>query len=181
MAACSLGGALFGLPLLAWPVFVSGILAALVDLDTTGGGHGRTPFGHSVPAAMLWGCLACACAAAVSPGCATGMAIAAAVAFGSHLSLDALTGGGIFLWPRNWEMQDWLSPFPPGRILRLDGQEFLALDEDQNERALAWEGWRSLTAGGLPGRAPKDRSARLNIALAAASLAGVLAAVVLSK
>ncbi len=181
MAVCSFAGALCGMPLLAWPLFVSGILAALVDLDTTAVGHGRTPFGHSVPAALLWSYAACAAAAVAAPQYLNGVALASAVAFGSHLSLDGLTGGGVFLWPRSKSPGDWLVAFPAGRIFRLEEQEFLALDEGQTVNALAWKGWRMAAAGRLAARAAKDRSARLNIALAAAGLAGILAAVICSR
>jgi len=156
-------------------------MAVLVDLDYSGPPPGRTPFGHSVPAAIFWCGLACALAAILAPAWLAGTALAAATAFATHLALDAFTAGGVFLWPRSCGEHAKPAPFG-GRSFFLDGAEY-ALPPDGREglpavAAGAWPSWHAAPAS-RPKFDLEDRDARLNLAVTAAGLAGSLAVIIL--
>jgi len=186
-----------GCPLLGWPAFASGAAAVLVDIDGTRLPPGRTPISHSVAAAPAWTVAGWAAAACLAPAAAPGIALAVAVAFATHLALDSLTPGGIFLWPRRDTGASRLLPFPPERLLVFEGQQFLvpvgASDAGDPEGALpaAWGGWRSWGISRKPPGPPEgprgrrrilpfdDRDQRAGLAVSGAGLGLMLLALLL--
>lgn len=177
LVAMALQGALglaLGLPALSWGMFAAGIIAMLADIDSTGIPPHRTPFGHSAPFAFLWSYSLFAAAAIIAPPSAPEFALAASVAFGSHLLLDAFTKGGIFTLPRTRRVPDWLRAVPAG-LLRLDGMRYLNADEAACTAFLdgmgTWTGWGRLSLGK---GGSFEGGGRLNAALCCAGLAGVI-------
>jgi len=143
-------GAVLGLPAISQATILSGILAVMVDLDHVELPPHRTPVGHSLPSSVFWTCLSMTAAMALIPGEVAAAALASACAFASHLSLDAMTEDGIFLWPRGLTVREWLQPLPESRLISYGGRCFLASNEgDHQELAdgrLAWPGWRKWRA-----------------------------------
>jgi len=167
-----------GWPALSWGMFAAGMIAVLIDLDDCGLPPNRTPLGHSLLSALFEGYIVTAATAIVSPSGAAEMALAVAVAFGSHLALDACTKGGIFLIPRSWRLSEWLEMLP-AKSLGLVGSEYVRLDEkgfiELQDGTLSWKCWRRASFVKAP---PEDSSGRLNAALCLAGLAGVVLLVV---
>lgn len=155
-------GAALGLGAISETTVLAGILAVLVDMDHVELPPFRTPAGHSLPAAAFWTYLAAAAAMLLFPSWTVTAAVAAFCAFASHLSLDSLTGGGIFLWPADIASSEWLRPLPAGSLLQHDGARYLSADEKDHQALsdgrLAWPGWRrwraplpaSISSAGLP-------------------------------
>jgi len=181
MAFESGASALLGLPALSWPMPLSGILAALVDLDHIELPPLRTPLGHSVAGAALWVYSAGAVAALASPEVLPGTVLAATCAFTSHLALDALTPEGIFLWPFGRRPGDWLRPLPEAELFCFRGRTYLTSNEGGWQRLLdgemAWPAWRRLRLGrSLPARL-RPGGAAAEVFMSSLGLAGVLVAV----
>lgn len=172
-------GAMLGLPAISWAMFMSGIMAFLIDLDHVELPPHRTPVGHSIPSAIFWTYLAAALAALSSPGAMGGVMVASFCAFFTHLALDSLTGGGIFLWPRCLDILRWPQPVDEACLVRLDGRAFLASDEKDHQALLdgklAWPAWARLVLTVPPGLRLGGLST--DMLLSACGLAGVLLAV----
>lgn len=138
-------GAALGIPAISQATILSGILAVMVDLDHVELPPHRTPAGHSLPSSVLWTYLSVAAAMAFFPDETAAVALASACAFATHLSLDAMTEDGIFLWPRSLTVREWLQPVPESALIICGGQSFLASDEGDHQALadgrLAWPGW----------------------------------------
>jgi len=170
---------------LGWPAFAAGIVSALVDLDGSDLRPGRTPWLHSLATAVLWSLFGCGFVLALAPGQLAGAALAIPLGFGSHLGIDAFTVDGIFLWPRTRMPSDWLMPYRPESLVELDKQVFVAPSAD-GAVPRPWSGWRGLAirTGGndraCQSRAVERLSPHAGLFLTAASLAALLAAVILA-
>jgi hypothetical protein len=143
-------GALAGIPAISQATILSGILAVMVDVDHVELPPHRTPAGHSLPSAAFWVYVSAATAYACFPEWTAVAALASACAFATHLSLDAFTGGGIFLWPRSLSVREWFQPVPDMLLMSCGGRCFLASDELDHQALadgrLAWPGWRMCRA-----------------------------------
>jgi hypothetical protein len=173
--------AVFGLSPLSWPMPLSGILAALVDLDHIELQPLRTPLAHSVAGAALWVYSAGAVAAFASPEALPGTVLSAGCAFISHLALDALTPEGIFLWPYGRRPAEWLRPLPDSAVFWHGGHAFVAQNEGEWQGLLdgesAWPAWRRLRLGrALPARL-RPGGATAEVLMSSLGLAGVLLAI----
>ena len=176
---------LAGFPVLAWPAFAAGIVSVLLDLDRTKLPPGQTPLAHSPAAAVFWGLFGSAFVLAFAPGHLGGAILALSFGFGSHLALDAFFGCGIFLWPRTRRLSVWLMPYSPESLVQLDRRLFV-VPSAAGVVPRPWSGWHSLTLRS-GGNGQKDRNRpeewirqHMGLVLSAASLAALLAAVVMA-
>jgi hypothetical protein len=173
-------GAVLGLPALSWAMFMSGIMAVLMDLDHVELPPHRTPVCHSMTAAIFWTYVAGALAVISSPAAAAPAICASFCAFVTHLTLDLLTRGGIFLWPRCGDILRWSQPVDEACLVRLEGHAFLASDEKDHQAMLdgelAWPAWARASLA-IP---PRLRIGGLapDMLLSAGGLVGVLLAVI---
>jgi len=157
-------GAASGLPAISDATILAGIMAVLVDLDHVELPPHRTPAGHSLPTAGFWIYLSVATALLLFPALAAAAALASVSAFVSHLGLDCLTRGGIFLWPARGSPREWLQPLPEGLLLYHGGGRYLWADEKDHQALsdgeLAWPGWKmwraKLPPAAIPGKLPGD-------------------------
>jgi hypothetical protein len=172
-------GAALGLPAISQATILSGILAVVMDADHVGLPPHRTPAGHSLPSAAFWVYLSVATAGAFFPAWKAAAALSSVCAFATHLSLDACTGGGIFLWPRGLRPREWLQPVPDMLLLSCGGRSFLASDEKDHQALadgrLAWPGWRMWRAV-IPAPPPL-RKLSGDIVVSSLGLLGLVAAV----
>jgi len=172
-------GAILGFPALSWAMFMSGIMAVLMDLDHVDLPPHRTPVCHSIPSAIFWTYVAAALAALSFPGALAPAILASSCAFFTHLVLDSLTKGGIFLWPRNREVLKWPQPVDEGCLVRFDGRCFLASDEKDHQALLdgklAWPAWARMVLT-VPNWL-RIGGASADMLLSAGGLVGVLLAV----
>jgi hypothetical protein len=139
-------GAVLGLPPISEATVLSGILSTLLDLDHVELPPHRTPAGHSIPSAAIVTFGAAVISMSLLPGLWAFAVIALFSAFWTHLWLDAMTEGGIFLWPQGLDPKEWLQALPDEVLVRFDGRYFLASDERDHQAledgSLAWPLWR---------------------------------------
>jgi hypothetical protein len=172
-------GTAFGLPAISQATILSGIMAAMVDIDHVELPPHRTPAGHSLPSAAFWVYLSVAVANVFFPAWTAATAVASVCAFATHLSLDAFTGGGIYLWPGGHAVREWFQPVPDALLICCGGRYFLASDENDHQALadgrLAWPGWRRGRAA-LPAVSPLQKLPG-DIVVSSLGLAGLVAAV----
>lgn len=172
-------GATLGLPPISGATVLSGILSVLLDLDHVELPPHRTPAGHSLPSAALGTYLAAAISMSFFAGSAAPAVLAAFSAFSTHLSLDAMTEGGVFLWPRGLDMREWFRPLPEEVLILFGKRFFLASDEKVHQALsdgrLAWPGWRRARMA-VPAW-PRIGKPMGDVLISSLGLAGLLAAV----
>lgn len=115
---CALG-ALFHFPFISTGIFLAGLLSILIDLDIGFPYSVNTPFAHSTFFAIFWvyvGVIVLSLLNFISLitfDCLVETILALISAYSTHLLVDASTRG-IYTFPRNLRIKDWLHPLPKG-------------------------------------------------------------------
>ena len=123
---CALG-ALFHFPFISIGIFLAGLLSIIIDLDVELPYSIKTPFAHSVLFAIIWiyvGVIVLSLlnyTSLITFDCLIENSLALVSAYSTHLLIDAFTEG-IYTFPRDLRIKDWLHPLPKGS-------------------SIAWENW----------------------------------------
>lgn len=100
-------------------IFLAGLLSIIIDLDIGFPYSVNTPFAHSIFFAILWiyvGVIVLSLLnyiSLISFDCLIETSLALLSAYSTHLIIDAFTQG-IYTFPRDLRIRDWLHPTPKG-------------------------------------------------------------------
>ncbi len=121
MAFCALLGVIFGLPAISYGIFIAGLFAMVIELDTDElSPNKRSPIAHSILFGVIWVVVISilvwvfAFSGLISSRNAIELMLAIISAYTTHLAIDSFTKEGIYTFPKGLTIKKWVNGLSRG-------------------------------------------------------------------
>ncbi len=148
MAFCAFFSAMFGLPAISNGVFIAGLFAMVIELDSDElSPNKRSPIAHSILFGLIWIAVISiliwisAFSGLISGRNAIELTLAVISAYTTHLAIDSFTKEGIYTFPKGFKIKKWVKGLSRGdsvtweywrlfRIERIKGRNVCGPNDD---------------------------------------------------